>query len=974
MRNLNPIADRKRLNSQDSFYPYLLTKRLKKTFLLSAAFLAALSVGAQTRTISTKSSGRLALEKAIPNWLIDANGTLDISGIDAYGQPLMLSGNTPLERAQNFVSGRLREAGIVPEEWSVVSNVSTGKFTYINFSRSIQGREALFSHLRFQFAKDGTLVRLQMAAPEGPEAGAAPQLTADAVKNAALARPHAGEVIQQVVMSNDWVWMPEISEKGISRMQPAYPFTAEGLSEDGQTPANFEGYISAVSGKLLLRHNRTRNGLNLTIQGQKKDLRPTDPIDTVGFPDMAVTVGGTTLYTDANGFLAGTTLNAPVSLTLPLQGRWSKVNIGGSNGATPTINISVSSSGNTVIRTDNQVYQNAYYHVTRIHDFVKAQLPSFTGMDVQLPTNVDITTGTCNAFYNGNSINFYAAGGGCESMAKYSDIIYHEYGHGINERFYRQNGGGRMYNGALNEAYADVWAMLITKVPIIGEGSTGSNSVIRRYDNTTKKIPVDIRGEVHADGEMIAGSWWDVARYLGDADSMRPLFIESFYSLADGFAGNEPAIYRKVLVSALLADDDDNNLSNGTPHFQQIIKAFANHGIYLGAYTTVTHSEVANQPANTPVAISGTVAKAQPAVFGSATLFFRPRMMAVGRWDSTQVTLSGNAFTAQIPGQPAGTVMDYYIRVVNALAPEDVTYYPENFRPELISQEATLPYQYGVGLKPIYTQDFESDTAGWSVGNLPSDNATAGNWTWGKPIASYQSGGFPALIIQPGSNHTASGTKCLFTANFSSVESGTTTVLSPPFVLTGLATPVIEYYRWFGNDRGLNARTNYWRVQIQRASGGVPFYVDYTRQSDYNWRRRIFKVRDYMNNTVNEVLLRFTLSDLLNTSNPLEGAFDDVVLYDAADPAAVAGVEDLKAIRVYPNPAGSLLSVETENSTAETRIGLYDLQGRLLIEKEISGNGNGRADFNTSQIAAGSYFLRIQSGGVQQVRKVQVVH
>lgn len=940
------------------------------------ALLTAFSAGAQNRPSTLKTPGRAAFEKAVPGWLLDANRTTDLSNVDAYGKPLSLPGATPLERAQAFLNSRLSAAGILPQEWFVVSNVSTAKFTYINFGRKIEGREALFSHLRFQFAQDGTLVRLQVAAPETPAIKPVPLLAPNTVKEAARTQPHAGEVVQDVEINSNWVWMPETGTDGRVQMQPAYPFTAAGLSEDGHTPAVYEGYISAMTGQLLLRHNRTRNDLNLTVQGKKKALRPTDPIDTVVFPDLEIPAGSNTFYTDANGFVSGTGVNLPATLTLPLQGRWSKVNVGGGNGFTPSMTATLTATGTTIIRTDSPVYQNAYYHVTRIHDFVKAQMPTFTGMDVRLPTNVDITSGTCNAFYNGSSINFYAAGGGCQSMANFSDIIYHEYGHGINERFYNQHGGGRMYNGALNEGYADVWAMLLTKVPIIGEGATGNNSVIRRYDNSVKKIPVDIRGEVHADGEMIAGSWWDVARYLGDADSMRPIFIEAFYSLADGHAGDELAIYRKVLVSALLADDNDNDLSNGTPHFTEIIRAFANHGIYLGAYTTVSHNEVEHQAANAPVEITGTIVSAQAPVFGGATLFFRPRANpATNSWDSTQITVGGgNVFTAQIPAQPAGTVMDYYIRVQNALATEDVTYYPEGFRPELPTSEATLPYQFGVGLRVASKQDFESDTAGWWVGDVTGDNAAAGVWTWGTPVASYQTGrGFPALIIQPGSNHTPGGNKCLFTANYSDVDGGLTSVFSPPFVLTGMTTPIIEYYRWFSNDRGLNARTDYWRVQIQRAEGGVPYFVENTRQSDHNWRRRMFRVRDYMGPSIESVKLKFYLVDQTTTNNPLEGALDDVVLYDQSDAAAVENVAHLAAIRVYPNPASDLLSVEMEGKVTETLVGLYDLQGRLLMENKIVDGAN-RVDFKTHSLSAGSYFLRLQAGGVQQVKKVQILH
>ena len=41
---------------------------------------------------------------------------------------------------------------------------------------------------------------------------------------------------------------------------------------------------------------------------------------------------------------------------------------------------------------------------------------------------------SCNAFYSGNRINFYRAGGGC-NMTGYSSVIYHVWGHGADAAF-----------------------------------------------------------------------------------------------------------------------------------------------------------------------------------------------------------------------------------------------------------------------------------------------------------------------------------------------------------------------------------------------------------------------------------------------------------------------------------------------------------------------------------------------------------
>ena len=71
-----------------------------------------------------------------------------------------------------------------------------------------------------------------------------------------------------------------------------------------------------------------------------------------------------------------------------------------------------------------------------------------------METNVD-EQGSCNAYFDGSSINFYAEGGGCHATAKIVDVVYHEYGHAINSSRY----GSGMWNGGLNEGYADVWAI-----------------------------------------------------------------------------------------------------------------------------------------------------------------------------------------------------------------------------------------------------------------------------------------------------------------------------------------------------------------------------------------------------------------------------------------------------------------------------------------------------------------------------------
>ena len=432
-----------------------------KKILLAASglFLSTLSY-AQSGKEGTSFS-KNALTKSFPGWSQTVENGQSGAYLDTYGKGISLSGKDAEAKARAFVAGALANAGLRPAEWTLSRNVSTAKFSYIDFAQKIDGREVFLSHLRFQFRNDdGSLVRLQVAAFDAPKSTLL--LGAGAVAEGGKGHLEGAERVDAVTVSPDWVWFPvRLPASTDMTLTAAYPFKADGLSEDGQTPGIFEGWIDAQTGKLLFRHNVVKTELKLKIKGQAYGNNPFTPLDTLGFPNLRVQVGSSTnyLYTDAQGYVAGPAVTLPASLTLPLQGKWSDVNVGSSTGATPTVAVTISDTGVTYMRPEITRYQNAYYHVNRVHDFMKLRLPNHTGMDYALPTNMDLTSGTCNAFYNGNAINFYAASGGCRNMAEYGDIIYHEYGHGINRTFYSaNNGAGAMYNGALNEGYADVWS------------------------------------------------------------------------------------------------------------------------------------------------------------------------------------------------------------------------------------------------------------------------------------------------------------------------------------------------------------------------------------------------------------------------------------------------------------------------------------------------------------------------------------
>ena len=160
---------------------------------------------------------------------------------------------------------------------------------------------------------------------------------------------------------------------------------------------------------------------------------------------------------------------------------------------------------------------SAYYHQNIVHDHMKFYFPSFDDLDAQLIRVEEQTDpATLSMMEQARTSMLPVADALLLHCSR--DVVYHEYGHGINYDLYAfASDPGGMNNGAMQEGYADIWGYTITNDPILGQGfSGGAGTYVRRYDAEPKVYPFDLVGEVHADGEIIAGAWWDLAENLGD--------------------------------------------------------------------------------------------------------------------------------------------------------------------------------------------------------------------------------------------------------------------------------------------------------------------------------------------------------------------------------------------------------------------------------------------------------------------------
>jgi extracellular elastinolytic metalloproteinase len=91
-----------------------------------------------------------------------------------------------------------------------------------------------------------------------------------------------------------------------------------------------------------------------------------------------------------------------------------------------------------------------------------------------------------------------------------SDIVYHEYGHGLTWRMIGSMSGAM--SGAIGEGMSDVLAILINDRDTVGSYSASNSRGIRRYPYTNYPLTYgDFAGQsVHNDGEIYAAAVWKV--------------------------------------------------------------------------------------------------------------------------------------------------------------------------------------------------------------------------------------------------------------------------------------------------------------------------------------------------------------------------------------------------------------------------------------------------------------------------------
>ena len=913
----------------------------------------------------------------------------------AFGKPIATSGADAQARALNFITSQLTDFGVPITDLVFKSAPKSSKHEVAHFSQKYNGLDILFSSVMIKMALNThEVLTFGLDCYNDITISTTPTLSMDDAKIAA--KLGVTGTIENVTVMPALKILPIPSDKK-NNYKLVYEVNVESTQDN--MPAKFYTLVDANTGEVLYRTDRVDHFANvdLNVSGT---IYPTNPYGASPAPYpmsyIKVTANGVDNFADVNGYV-GLTNTSSVSSIIPLEGKYAKMVTGPSGTVSPTISPTLNLGNNNVSfgSTATIRHLSAYYHTNIAHDFMKTWpvFQNFASLDIPLKVRIDRTDGTCNAFFDGQATNFYTTAGGCFALSLASDVVYHEYGHAISNYYYQDN-GTIFENGGLGEGYSDVWGLSITKNPILGIGfsNTDPNGFVRRYDINKKVYPQDIVGEVHADGEIICGAWYDTYLNLGFTSwtLVDQIFTDSWVDLPNGPNGTEGMVYTDVLIAALNADDNDNDITNGTPNDVAITNAFALHGITLLSNAYVVHDQIRTSAAAVSIPTLVSVSLFYPWALANASIFYKINNSAT--WN--QVTMTPNFITASdidynadIPAQPAGTIIPYYIALVTTTGVQS----PVLPKGASLISEPHLPYYILVGYNKVITEDFEDSGVNWIIDPDVLDDASTGMWEIGAPVGSYVNTSDTNSIVQTGRDHTINGYYCAVTQNASGtttafstydIDNGHTTLESPSFDLTPYNNPAISYYRWYSNEKGANPRNDNFNIRISNDGGLNWVQVERTNIPDEDWKQYAFKVSDYVTPSAN-VKVRFYASDStiiglnLDGGSIVEAAVDDFEIYEVDITSSIHKTElNTLSLSTFPNPAKDELVVYFETKNPEpTTVSINNNLGQSIFSQKINSplTGKNKLKINLNEMPAGVYQLQVLSASAKQSKKISIV-
>lgn len=124
-----------------------------------------------------------------------------------------------------------------------------------------------------------------------------------------------------------------------------------------------------------------------------------------------------------------------------------------------------------------------------------------------------------------------------------------------------------------------------------------------------------------------------------------------------------------------------------------------------------------------------------------------------------------------------------------------------------------------------------------------------------------------------------------------------------------------------------------------------------------------------------EIMKKTAITDTFTGAIPANGSntwgWGKINAFDGLITVSVDNVPVEVSLKVYPNPVSNEVNIAFENAAEKSLVMLYDVTGKVVYQKELSGIVPGQIEkINTDKLVAGLYALKISNGTYTAAYKI----
>lgn len=895
----------------------------------------------------------------------------------AYGKPISVIGFASVSEdniealSLKFIEDNQDLLGV--DKSQVVyhnSNYVQGKW-YVHLKQKINGLLVAFSGIELKVNKNAQIFSYGVEYYDTKNVDLAPRIGF----NQAYQIETKQNPKENLIMNNDKsgnLYAFPIYENGSYRIEAAY--RAEYTVDNKE----YAVYLSSINGQTLFRKKMTHD-LKTTVEVHTsvKEESALSPVVRVPAVYQTIRVGQQSYTTGLDGkFELDLNPNIDVDVVVNLEGPWVKFeNQVFQQGS---IKATIKAGENNVIEwndSNSDIKERmVVHHLNKIRDYYKAFDTTKKAMDFQMELLFDNRDfGGPNAYSSGSTIGFVGLNDKSARLAETPTVLYHEYGHSINMLLYQELGQREgMINGAANEGIGDITAAFMVDDSRVGYGAftANANQIIRNCKNGFK-YPDDIVGESHHDGQIIAGALWDI-RELTDLETARNLAHFARYGLPDDESND--ICFSEWLIEVLVADDDDGDLTNGTPHSEAITTAFNNHNIGFDIFLRkgLLHSEkndIASTSSN--ITILGNILAETNFNKDSLVLSLIYSFDNFKTKTELQYNESDNGYKFEFNILDNSALISYYFNVKNITngritemigTPSGKSTFTYEFgfiekKKENMSKNEwefkRLGVQQGAQLEIATPDEFDYSLIGLNVAQT-TDSEDSDN-----------------ISIVTGAS--ANSQSFINSVPYTRLQG-----YSPLYDISDYNNPVLKFKTWHSKQQLAQGSDVDLFVYFSSDAGKTwkeSFKLDDKINGQKVWNQQYVRIRDQVSLTNQfQFAIGINPNSYFQVSGGFPTCFSEFQIDDISiiDPSTMSSVEsELGNQYSIAVDRDNINITIADGETTESDINLFDINGRVLANKSNTNHSRTIA-VSRSNLVTGVYFLEINNGKHVITKKVLI--